>query len=184
VFYNIDVNNSFLIGKEMLIKLSLLIVAALFVIALGDFAYQKMSYQKKLRQTKEEAKKELKEREGNPEIKQRIKAIQREMSHKRMMSDVPKADVIVTNPTHISIALQYDAENMISPIVLAKGADHVAFKIREVAKENNIPLVENVTLARSIFKTVKIGDAVPRSLYKAVAEVLAFVYKLKNKVGA
>ena len=103
------------------------------------------------------------------------------MANKRMMADVPKADVIVTNPTHLSIALRYSAKDMISPEVIAKGADHVALKIREIAKENNIPLVENVPLARTLYKTVKVNEAVPRSLYKAVAEVIAFVYRMKKK---
>ncbi len=157
------------------------ILAGLAIIAAADFAYQKFSYKKKLMMTKEQAKKESKEQDGNPEIKQRIRSIQREMSQKRMMADVPKADVIITNPTHISIALKYDKATMVAPEVIAKGADAVAMKIREIAKESDIPIVENVPLARAMYKTVKIGDGVPRNLYKAVAEVLAFVYKLKRK---
>ena len=101
-----------------------------------------------------------------------------------MIKDVKTADVIITNPTHISIVVKYDSENMVSPMVVGKGADHLAMKIREIAKENNIPIVENVLLARTLYKTVKIGSPVPRSLYKAVAEVLAFVYKLKKKKKA
>ena len=133
------------------------------------------------RPTKEGAKREAKEKDGNPEIKQRIKNIQREMAQKRMMAEVPNADVIVTNPTHLSVALKYDSEKMISPEVVAKGADEVALRIREVAKENKVPIVENVPLARALYKTVKVDEAVPRTLYKAVAEVLAFVYRLKRK---
>jgi flagellar biosynthetic protein FlhB len=100
------------------------------------------------------------------------------------MKDIKSADVIVTNPTHISIVIKYDAENMVSPSVIGKGADHLAMKIREIARENNIPIVENVMLARTLYKTVKVGQPVPRTLYKAVAEVLAFVYKLKKKKKA
>jgi flagellar biosynthetic protein FlhB len=132
-------------------------------------------------QTKQELKQESKEQDGNPEIKQRIRQIQKEMSRKRMIKDVKTADVIITNPTHISIVVKYNSENMVSPMVVGKGADHLAMKIREIAKEHNIPIVENVLLARTLYKTVKVGAPVPRTLYKAVAEVLAFVYKLKKK---
>ncbi len=173
--------NSFVEGKEIIMKLSFLIILGMVVVAVADFGYQKYSYNKKLRQTKEQAKREQKEQDGNPEIKQRIRIIQREASNRRMIQDVPEADVIVTNPTHFSVALKYDPKTMISPEVIAKGADFMALRIREVAKEHNIPMVENVPLARTLYKTVKVGSVVPRDLYKAVAEVLAFVYKLKQK---
>lgn len=182
--FHMNFLQSFVVGKDLILNLSYSIVAGLFIVAIIDFAYQKMSYKKKLMLSKEEAKKEHKEHDGNPEIKQRIKNIQRQMMQKRMMSKVPKADVIVTNPTHLSIALQYDQENMLSPQVVAKGADHLALRIREIAKENNIPIVENITLARNLYKNVKVGTTIPRTLYKAVAEVLAFVYKLKKKEKA
>ncbi|WP_417336103.1 flagellar biosynthesis protein FlhB [Halobacteriovorax marinus] len=183
-FFHLDFFQSFLYGKGFLIKLGFAIVVGLVVIAIGDFAYQKFSYKKKLMMTKEEAKQEHKQQDGNPEIKQRIRAVQREMSQRRVMSEVPKADVIVTNPTHISIALKYDPETMISPEVIAKGADVLALKIREIAKGHDIPIVENVPLARGLYKTVKEGQGVPRNLYKAVAEVLAFTYKLKRQKKA
>ena len=180
-FLQMEITETFVYGKGMLMKLGFAILLGLFVVAAIDFAYQKYSYRKKSMLTKEEAKREHKEQEGNPEIKAKIRMIQREMARKRMMTKVPAADVIVTNPTHIAIAIKYDAQNMISPEVIAKGADHVAMRIREIAKENNIPIVENVQLARAMYKTVKVGHPVPRALYKAVAEVLAFVYKLKKK---
>lgn len=183
-FYHVGFLEGFMHGQNILIKLGFSILIGLLIIAIGDFAYQKISYQNKLKMTKEEAKRESKEQDGNPEVKQRIRSIQREMSQKRMMADVPKADVIVTNPTHLSIALKYDPENMISPEVIGKGADHIALKIREIAKDHDIPIVENVPLARALYKTVKVNHAVPRSLYKAVAEVLAFVYKLKKRKKA
>ena len=182
-FIHLDALNSFLYAKDLIIDLAFYIIGGLFIVSVFDLAYQKYTYHQKLKLTKEEAKKEAKEKDGNPEVKQRIKSIQREMANKRMMADVPKADVIVTNPTHISVALKYSADNMVSPEVIAKGADNLALKIREVAKENNIPLVENVPLARTLYKTVRINEAVPRSLYKAVAEVLAFVYRMKRKKG-
>ena len=131
--------------------------------------------------TKQEVKDEHKEKDGNPEVKNKIRQIQRQMAQKRMMDDVKNADVIVTNPTHISVALKYEGEKMVAPEVRAKGADHLALKIREIAKEHDIPIVENIMLARTLYKTVKVGQGVPRSLYKAIAEVLAFVYKRKRQ---
>lgn len=180
-YLHLEFFDAFLYGKDVLVRLGLSIVLGLTVVALGDFAYQKLSYRKKLMMTKEQAKREHKEQDGNPEIKQRIRNIQKEMSQKRMMNDVPKADVIVTNPTHISVAIQYDDKTMVSPTVVAKGSDEIAMRIREIAKENEIPIVENVELARTLYKTVKIGNPIPRTLYKAVAEVLAFVYRLRRK---
>ncbi|MEE3080301.1 MAG: flagellar biosynthesis protein FlhB [Bdellovibrionota bacterium] len=183
-FFHLDLFQSFIHAKDILIKLGFAIISGLVVIAIADFGYQKFSYKKKLMMTKEEAKKESKEQDGNPEVKQRIRTIQREMSQNRMMQDVPTADVIITNPTHISIVLKYDSETMISPTIIGKGADNLAMKIREVAKEHDIPIVENVPLARALYKTVKVGEPVPRTLYKAAAEVLAFVYKLKRRKKA
>lgn len=180
-FFHLDFFHSSLYGKTILIKLTFFILMGLSIIALGDLAYQKFTYKKKLMQSKEQAKREIKEQEGNPEIKQRIKRIQKEMAQKRMISNVPKADVIVTNPTHISVALQYDKKEMVSPKVIAKGADFLAMRIRKVAKTHDVPMVENVKLARTLYKTVKVGEGIPRMLYQAVAEVLAFVYKLKRR---
>ncbi|RLA63346.1 MAG: flagellar biosynthesis protein FlhB [Epsilonproteobacteria bacterium] len=180
-FLQLDVFQSVLYGKDLIINLSLFILMGMFIVALIDLAYQKFSYQKKIKQTKEQAKREQKEHEGNPEIKQRIRAIQREVSQRRIMQEVPKADVIITNPTHYAVALKYDPETMLSPKVLAKGADHMALRIRKSGKDHEIPVIENITLARNLYKTVKIGEFVPQDLYRAVAEVLAFVYKLKRK---
>jgi flagellar biosynthetic protein FlhB len=167
-----------------MVKLGFSILLGLGIIALADFAWEKWSYRKKMMMTKQEAKEEAKEKDGNPEIRNRIRQIQRQMAQKRMMNDVKKADVIVTNPTHISVALKYDGESMVAPSVMAKGADHLALRIREIAKENDIPIVENIMLARTLYKTVKVGHGVPRTLYKAVAEILAFVYKLRRKQKA
>ncbi|MGZ3722951.1 MAG: flagellar biosynthesis protein FlhB, partial [Bdellovibrionales bacterium] len=157
----------------------LLIGVGFFMLALAgiDYFYQRWDLEKEMKMTKQEVKEEHKSREGDPMIKARIKRIQREVASRRMMEEVPKADVIVTNPTHIAIALKYD-ESMISPVVIAKGADLIAQKIKDLAKEHNIPCVENVPLARAMFKTMKIGQAIPRELYTAVAEVLSYVYKL------
>ena len=182
-FFGLDFLQSVFYGKDLLVKLVFFILLGMSFIAVGDFAYQKYSYRKKLMLTKEQAKRELKEQEGNPEIKQRIKNIQKEMAQKRMISNVAGADVVVTNPTHFSVALVYQDKEMISPKVVAKGADHLALTIRRVAKKHDIPMVENVKLARTLYKTVKVGEFIPRELYKVVAEVLAFVYKLKKKKG-
>jgi flagellar biosynthetic protein FlhB len=183
-FMHAEVGAGLVFGKTLIIKLGYSVLLGLAVVALGDFAWEKWSYRQKMMMTKQEAKDEHKEKDGNPEIKQKIRAIQRQMATKRMMDGVKKADVIVTNPTHISVALKYDGQNMVAPEVMAKGADHLALRIREIAKEHDIPIVENVLLARTLYKTVKVGHGVPRNLYRAVAEVLAFVYKLKRKKKA
>jgi flagellar biosynthetic protein FlhB len=183
-FLHSDAGASLAFGKYLMVKLGFSILLGLGVVALADFAWEKWSYRQKMMMTKQEAKEEAKEKDGNPEVKNKIRQIQRQMAQKRMMDDVKKADVIVTNPTHISVALKYDGEMMVAPSVTAKGADHLALRIREIAKENEIPIVENIMLARTLYKTVKVGHGVPRTLYKAVAEVLAFVYKLKRKQKA
>lgn len=160
----------------------LLFGTGLFMLALSllDYLYQRWDLEKQMRMTKQEVKEEIKSREGDPMIKARIKRIQRDVASRRMMEEVPKADVIVTNPTHIAVALKYD-ETMVAPRVIAKGADLVAEKIREIAKQHGIPLVENKPLARAMFKTLKIGQSIPRELYTAVAEVLSYVFKLKRR---
>ena len=155
----------------------------LLVVAAADLGYQKYRYHQSLMMTKQEVKQEHKQREGDPLLKARIRSMQRERARKRMMAEVPKADVVVTNPTHIAVALRYDNEKMAAPKVVAKGSDLLAQRIKEVARKNNIPLVENVPLARALHKTVKVGGSVPRSLYQAVAEVLAYVYRLKGRMS-
>lgn len=183
-FLHVAPSVSFIVGKGIILKVIFTIIGGMALVALFDFAYQKYSYRQKLMQTKEQAKRESKEKDGNPEVKQRIRTIQREMAQKRMMNDVSDADVIVTNPTHISVALKFDGASMAAPVVVAKGADFVAMRIREIAKDNDIPIVENVPLARGLYKTVKVRHAIPRTFYKAVAEVLAFVYKIKRRKKA
>ena len=131
--------------------------------------------------SKEEVKQEHKRTDGSPQLKARIRARQREIAKKRMMQDVPKADVVITNPTHYAVALQYDPEKMSAPVVVAKGQDLIALKIRELAQMNDVPIVENVTLARALHSQVKVGQEVPGGLYEAVAEVLAFVYQINQK---
>ncbi len=166
--------------SHLLLRLFTSITIFMGVLAGVDFGWQKWEMSKQMRMTKQEVKEEIKSREGDPMIRARIRKLQREMSSRRMMEDVKKADVIITNPTHIAIAIKYSA-NMIAPAVVAKGADFMAEKIKAAAKEANIPIIENKPLARTIFRTIKIGHAIPRELYTAVAEVLSFIYKLKKK---
>ena len=161
------------------IFLSLFGIAAVF--ALMDFWMQRKEWLKQVRLTRQEAKEEAKEREGNPQVKARVRSIQREMSRKRMMAAVKTADVIITNPTHIAIAVKYDKDKMLAPRVVAKGADFIAQKIKALAVEAGVPTVENVPLARTLYKSVKVNQYIPRALYQAVAEVLAYVFRLRNK---
>ncbi|HPI93110.1 MAG TPA: flagellar biosynthesis protein FlhB [Deltaproteobacteria bacterium] len=152
------------------------------IIAMADYGFQKWQYTQDLMMTKQEIKDEFKQSEGNPIIKSRIRSIQMHMARKRMMRAVPKADVVITNPTHLAIALQYDRGKMIAPTVVAKGAGEVAEKIKQVARKAGVPIVENKPLAQALYKTVDIGDSIPEALYKAVAEILAYVYRLKAKI--
>lgn len=164
---------------ELLIKSFMLIVAALVAIAAIDVPYQLWHHASKLKMTREELKQEAKESDGNPEIKAKIRQTQREMARRRMMSEIPTADVVVTNPTHYAVALKYADAKMRAPTVVAKGADEVAAKIREMAAEHNVPLLEAPPLARALFRHTELGDQIPESLYTAVAEVLAYVFQLK-----
>lgn len=154
--------------------------AILIVLAVIDFFYQRWELEQKMKMTKQETKEEFKESEGDPLIKGKIRAKQREMAMSRMMAEVPKADVVITNPTHLSVALVYRSGEMAAPKVIAKGADEVAMKIREIARQHDIPMVENVPLARALYK-LDLEKIIPEEHFKAVAEVLAYVYSLKRK---
>jgi len=160
---------------------TLKIAAVLLVLAVIDYAYQKYDFEKSIRMSKQEVKQEMKDTEGSPQVKSRIRQIQREMSRQRMMQEIPKADVVVTNPTHIAVALKYDMEEMDAPMIIAKGERLLAERIKEIATEHEVPIIENKPLARALFKMCDIGSYVPDKLYKAVAEVLAYVYRLKGK---
>jgi flagellar biosynthetic protein FlhB len=155
------------------------IVGALVFIAAIDVPYQLYHYANKLKMTKEEVRQEAKEQEGNPEIKARVRQQQREMARRRMMSEVPKADVVITNPTHYAVAIKYKDEGMRAPVVVAKGADAIALKIREIASENNVLMLESPKLARALFAHTELGDEIPEALYSAVAEVLAYVFQMR-----
>lgn len=155
------------------------IVMSLVLIAAVDAPYQMWSYAKKMMMTRQEVRQEAKESDGNPEIKAKIRAQQREMARRRMMTEIPTADVVVTNPTHYAVALKYSDGKMGAPKVVAKGADEIAMKIRELAVANNVPLLEAPPLARALFRHAELGDEIPESLYTAVAEVLAYVFQLR-----
>jgi flagellar biosynthetic protein FlhB len=178
---DMEVAASFGMIAALSFKVMIKTVWVLAVIAIIDYAYQKWQHEKSMKMTKEEVKEESRSSEGDPMVKARIRTVQREMARKRMMQDVPEADVVVTNPTHLAIALKYDTDKAASPMVVAKGAGLVAAKIREIAVEHGVPIVEDKPLARSLFKSVEVGMEIPITLYKAVAEILAYVYKLKNK---
>ncbi len=175
-----DVADIMVFTGEAAFKIAFFVCLGLIVLAAADFSYQRWQHQKELMMTKQEIKEERKQMNGDPQIKSRIRSMQIEMARRRMMEMVPEADVVITNPTHLSIAIQFDADTMAAPVVVAKGADHMAQRIRETAQAHDVPLVENQPLARSLYKTTEIGDPVPVELYQAIAEVLAYVYRLKG----
>lgn len=154
----------------------------LLALAILDYAYQRWEYEKNLKMTRQEIKEEFKQTEGDPLVKSRIRKVQREWARRRMMEAVPKADVVITNPVELAIAIAYKQEAMAAPEVLAKGAATVAERIREIARSHGIPIVENKPLARALFRQVDVGRQIPAALYKAVAEVLAYVYRLKHRL--
>ena len=179
---NFSIEQLLYFGGDLTIRLLAGVGTFMAVLAAADYFYQRWELEKQMRMSKQEIKEEHKSREGDPMIKAKIRRIQREMANKRMMADVPRATVIVTNPTHIACALEYDPATMAAPRLIAKGAGVIAERIKEIARENNIPVMENKPLARTIYKTLKIGHTVPRELFTAVAQVLTYVYKLKRKV--
>ena len=165
------------------IKICFFVCLAMLVLSVLDYIYQRWQHEKDLKMTKQEVKDEQRQTYGDPKVKARIRGVQMEMARRRMMEAVPEADVVITNPTHLAIALKFDAQEMIAPRVLAKGAGFVAQRIREIAEENKIPIVEEKLLAQGLHKMVEIGEYIPAELYRAVAEVLAYVYRLKRRYG-
>ncbi len=156
------------------------IIIVYAVLAIADFIFQKYKFKKDMMMTKQEVKEENKQSYGDPHIKSKIKEKQFEISHNRMIQEVPKADVVITNPTHFAIALKYDTTKNSAPIVLAKGMDEVAFRIKEIARKNDIPLYEDKPLAQALYKACKVGDEIPEKLFEAVAKILAFIYKARK----
>ena len=166
---------------KMALKTTLQIGVVILFLALLDYGYQKYDFEKTIKMSKQDIRDEFKDTEGSPQTKSRVRQIQREMSRRRMMQEIPKADVVITNPTHLAVALKYDQDKMDAPMVIAKGERLVAQKIKEIAREADVPVVENKPLARALFNMCEVGSYVPGKLYRAVAEVLAYVYRLKQE---
>jgi len=179
--YQLDLMPAILLVGEIIFDLGLKISLIFLIIGLADFIYQKIKFKKDMMMTKQEIKDEIKEDQGDPQIKGKIRSKMREMSMKRMMQELPKADVVITNPTHLAAAIKYNRDVDSAPVLIAKGADYLAQKIKDIAKENDVPIVENKPLARMLYYNVEIGDQIPQELYQMTAEVLAYVYSLKNK---
>lgn len=181
ILYDIGIEQAIGMIGEIVTDLGIRIAAVYMIIAFLDFAYQKWKFKDDMKMTKQEVKDEYKNQEGDPQVKGKQKQRMREASMRRMMQQLPEADVVITNPTHYAVAIKYDAEKYDAPYVLAKGENYLAQKIKEAAKEHRIEIVENKPLARMLYANVEVGGLVPPELYQAVAEVLAFVYHLKGK---
>ncbi len=179
--YDMELMQAIQFIGNIVIKLGLNISIVFLIIGAADYIYQKLKFRKDMRMSKQEIKDEYKQSEGDPQIKGKIRAKMREVSQRRMMQMLPQADVVITNPTHFAAAIKYDKESSEAPMLIAKGADYLAQKIKEVAKDNNIEIVENKPLARMLYYNVDVGNEIPPELYQMTAEVLAYVYNLKNK---
>ncbi|UCE60323.1 MAG: flagellar biosynthesis protein FlhB [Phycisphaerales bacterium] len=173
--------DAFWLGSSLAFNLGMELSAVLLVLALLDLAWQRYKHEKDMRMTKEEVKDEFRSMEGDPKVKSRRRELQYRLALQRIRRDVPKADVVVTNPTHVAVAIQYDAEAMPAPKVVAKGADELALRIRQIATEHRIPIVERKALARALYETVDVGQYLPERFYRAIAEILAYVYELTGR---
>lgn len=180
--YNMSLMEVLQLLATIVTDMGIRIALVYMIIALADYIYQKVKFSRDMRMTKQEVKEEFKQSEGDPQIKGKIKQKMREVSQRRMMQALPQADVVITNPTHYAVAIKYDPDVADAPIVIAKGEDYLAQRIKEVAKEHSVEIVENKPLARMLYANVEVGEMVPPELYQAVAEVLAFVYHLKGKI--
>ena len=184
ILYDLSLNQAVLFVGDFVLGLGIKLSAIYLIVGLADYIYQKLKFKKDMRMSKQEVKDEYKQQEGDPQVKGRIKSKMREVSQRRMMQKLPEADVVITNPTHFACAIRYDKEVSEAPVLIAKGADYLAQKIKEVAKEHSIPIVENKPLARMLYYNVDLDSEIPRELYQMTAEVLAYVYKLKNDGAA
>jgi flagellar biosynthesis protein FlhB len=182
VLSHVPISDAIVLIADISVKVGLYAAIALFCIAILDYMYQKYDFEKNIRMSKQDIKDEYKNSEGDPLIKSKIKQKQRQMAMQRMMQEVPNADVVITNPTHFAIALKYDETKSDAPLVVAKGVDFVAQKIKYIAKENDVIMVENRPLARALYDQTEVGQAIPEEFFKAVAEILAFVYKTRGKL--
>ena len=181
-FYDMPLLQALQLIAETVTDLGIRVAIVYMVLAAADFAYQKIKFARDMRMSKQEIKDEYKQQEGDPQVKGKIRQKMREVSQRRMMQNLPQADVVITNPTHYAVAIKYDPQMADAPVVIAKGEDFLAARIKEVAKENHIEIVENKPLARMLYANVDVGAMVPPELYQAVAEVLAFVYHLQGKI--
>ncbi|MGA8180763.1 MAG: flagellar biosynthesis protein FlhB, partial [Desulfobacterales bacterium] len=177
---DMETNSIFIYILNIFFKIFIRCSMAMIVLVVIDYIFQKWEFENRIKMTKQEVKDEFKKSEGDPLIKSRIRSIQMEMARKRMMQAVPDADVVITNPTHLAVALKYDSLTMNAPKVLAKGPGKIAERIREMASEHDIPIVENKELARNLYATVEVGQEIPAALYQSVAEILAYIYRLKS----
>ncbi len=166
---------------RIILGLMIRVCIAILILAIADVIYQKWKYIQDLKMTHQEVKQDRKDTEGSPQVKSRIRKIQVELAMRRMLQEVPKASVVLVNPTHVAVALRYDAKTMEAPVMVAKGADHLAEKIREIARAYGVPVIQRPELARTIYSTVKPGNPIPEGLFVAVAEVLAMIYRLRQK---
>ena len=176
--FTFEYHNAFQLAATLVFKLGMRAAAALVILALLDFAWQKYKHEQDLRMTKEEVKDELRRMEGDPKLKSRRRQVQLQLAVQRLRKDIPAADVVVTNPTHVAVAIQYDNETMVAPRLVAKGADYLALRIRQIAAEYGIPIVQRAPVARALYADVDVGEYIPERFYRAVAEILAYVYEL------
>ena len=183
MLYDVPLTQAVILAGDYLIGIGIKIAAVFLVIAFADFLFQKWKFHNDMKMTKQEVKEEYKSTEGDPQIKGKIRQRMMQASQRRMMQNLPKADVVITNPTHFAVALRYDKEEAEAPVVVAKGADYLAAKIKEVAREHDVSIVENKPLARALYHNVEIGEQIPPELYETVAQVLAGVYRAKGLVS-
>ena len=182
ILYDMPIEQAIALMGDIVIGLGIKISLVYLIIAAADLFYQKWKFKEDMKMTKQEVKDEYKQAEGDPAIKGKIRQRMRQASQRRMMQDLPKADVVITNPTHFAVAIKYDADLYDAPYVVAKGSDHLAAKIKEVAKENKVEIVENKPLARMLYYNVELGAVIPPELYRAVADILAMVYKMQGRI--
>lgn len=180
-FVGLDYGQSLFDLSVLFSKMMIAVLIVLFVIAAADYLYQREDFLKKMRMSKQELKDEFKQTEGDPHVKGQLRRLREQRARQRMMQNVPTADVVITNPTHYAVALKYDTAKMDAPVMVAKGADQVAQRIKEVARENKVPIVENPALARALFESMDMDEMIPQEQFKAVAEVISYVFKLKGK---
>lgn len=181
--YDLTIEDSLSILYDIVMELGIKISMVYLAISAADLLYQRWKHKKELRMSKQEVKDEFKNSEGDPKVKSQQRQRMQQASRRRMMQSIPEADVVITNPTHFAVALKYDNMSNQAPIVTAKGADYLAMKIKDIARENDIEIVENKPLARMLYSNVEVGNEIPAELYQSVAEVLAYVYRIKNKVS-